>query len=894
MKFLLIISIFVFSLNSKAQNECSYYFALKEPNAKQAVDFEALPPAEKMLYALSARQKFIAYFDSVGKYLKEREYITNIIQVALIAKEHVLLMGPPGNAKSMISDVVMGNIKDENGNKSYYKIQMTPETTMSETHGPLDYVKLSQTSRYERLYEEGMLMSRNVFIDEIFDSRANALRNLLVLMNERAHAQGPRIIKGRIETIVAATNRYISEVYETAGNDGPKAVLDRFAFSVFVPADLELTQSAMDLVRSAKKQKISIPDLTFRDLDAIRALVSEVEVPDNVAKFLVHLRSKLKEETESLEQSSLQSYREKIRNGEDAKPPYRATKYQSPRTLNKAGGILKAIVVHEWLKSGGQRPLRATIDDVRKLEMFFTLNGPRPEFVESDLGKSVNAHEKVQLMAIKQEREIFDRHFDEINKEINATIYSYSIVQLQHDLEAASTPEQKDAVAKKLVDILVEVTEKKIIEERLTDLTGEQIGLETVETYVTQTLKDLLGDEYEGVVGRHLDQIAQAKKREEIEREARERARIEEERRQEAMRLAKEQEAQRLKELAAKKDKEAAESFENPLNFDVASHETLHLNSHVDSVPGESAIVGLSYSQNRVIKWDVATKKLDVIIQKGIHPELDVLFTASPTFFKAIDSERVLVGINKNYFLVNHNTKKIEFDFVLPGGVLEGASILAPDGKFLISIDKEKNRIITTNIYNGGRGRDVTISDPSIITSFVENKDLLYIDGDNLFLTSNMGQKVHMHSFYNMATRNYVHATVAQLEVVIRNGVLYTFQTENVAGHSKLKVRIKDLIKDTPVVEKEVLLGESDNFRRMTLRSTTVINGKYVLLSTRDSGVSIASLESGNIIAKNIFGVTGRVDAIQAYGNHLVITFRPPNSNTDMVHVVELKDKLLD
>ena len=57
------------------------------------------------------------------------------------------------------------------------------------------------------------------------------------MLNERAHAQGVHITEGEIETAFAATNRYISEVYEKAGDDSPKAVLDRFAFSTFVPGE---------------------------------------------------------------------------------------------------------------------------------------------------------------------------------------------------------------------------------------------------------------------------------------------------------------------------------------------------------------------------------------------------------------------------------------------------------------------------------------------------------------------------------------------------------------------------------------------------------------------------------------------------------------------------------
>src|SRR5262249_44047785 len=147
-----------------------------------------------------ASESFQKYFGTLENVMIERQDIIRMIEVALLAREHVLLMGPPGNAKSMISDAVLGNIVDEEGKPSYYRIQMTPETTMSETHGPISPKEVFESGRIKRHYDQGMLHSRNVFIDEIFDARANAQRNILGLLAERQHAQGNEIVPGDIET----------------------------------------------------------------------------------------------------------------------------------------------------------------------------------------------------------------------------------------------------------------------------------------------------------------------------------------------------------------------------------------------------------------------------------------------------------------------------------------------------------------------------------------------------------------------------------------------------------------------------------------------------------------------------------------------------------------------
>ncbi len=444
--------------------------------------------------ALGAVPKYQTYFDSIRSDLKERDYLVELVELALLSKEHLLLMGPPGNAKSLLADTTLGNIKNASGKSSYYRIQMTPETTMSETHGPLDYKTLTETNRYERLYEEGMLKSRNVFIDEIFDARANAMRNVLGVLAERAHAQGPRVEPGSIETAIAATNKYIGEVYERAGNDDPKALFDRFALCAFVPGEFENTQSAVDLIVGSKKQKNQIPQLHFEELDKARALVGEVEIPDSVAKFLVLISNKVKADTEVLEASEGRKYREKLRNNEEAEQPYRATKFHSPRTLGKAGGILKAIVVRDWLLKGGKRELKANIEDIKQLEKFFTLNGPNTPFIYHLIGKA-SPKERAQLEAILQERQIFKKHFDESLQDMNSVIYQYALSDIQNELEGHPTTREKTKLVKKLVENLIEVESKLDKSGNLKNLTGEQLGLQYVHTYLKETLQQLSGME---------------------------------------------------------------------------------------------------------------------------------------------------------------------------------------------------------------------------------------------------------------------------------------------------------------------------------------------------------------------------------------------------------------
>ena len=442
----------------------------------------------------SATKKFNAFLDAIGSRLLERDYIIEQISVALLAKEHFLMVGPPGNAKSMVSDLIFSNIVESNGDTSLYKIQMTPETTIQETHGPFDPKKVFDSGRLERHYDEGMLFAKLGFIDEIFDGRSNARRNILGLLAERQHAQGTKIVDGKIETVIGATNKYIDQVYELDGNDGPKALLDRFSITAFVPGEFENASSYLTLIQMANNKANPIPQITFDELDTLRTLTKQVVIPESVAQMLSMVSYRLRAETEAIEASSLKTYKKKLRNGEDPAPPYRATKYHSPRTVFKAAKILSAMIVQDYIRSGGKRSLRADFSDIKKLVNFFTLNGPETNFVKAMLERTMNPYERSQLSAILQERELFDQIYSEIFNEANEVLYNHAATDLGDVTRMSKTQTAKKTVYKKIIRAMAEVklelgtaAEEDI---KQTDMSGRIIGKYAVLDFLDDLLED--------------------------------------------------------------------------------------------------------------------------------------------------------------------------------------------------------------------------------------------------------------------------------------------------------------------------------------------------------------------------------------------------------------------
>jgi MoxR-like ATPase len=138
--------------------------------------------------------------------------------VAAIAQEPLLLVGPPGTAKS---DLVL-KFKDALGlsDTDYFEYMLTRFTEPSEILGPID-IGLLREGRYVRR-EQGMLpTARLAFLDEIFKSNSAILNILLTIINERKFYQDGRPQPVRLRVLFAATNE-VPEQGELA------ALKDRF------------------------------------------------------------------------------------------------------------------------------------------------------------------------------------------------------------------------------------------------------------------------------------------------------------------------------------------------------------------------------------------------------------------------------------------------------------------------------------------------------------------------------------------------------------------------------------------------------------------------------------------------------------------------------------------
>lgn len=354
-------------------------------------------PAAKSREAalIDAARTFRAFFDELREAFLEREWLFTQLELALLCREHVLVIGPPGTAKSAIASAVLGRIVDEASNQpSLFSKQLAENTVQTDLIGPVDFKVLTETGRTEHLTEEGMLGAVHAFLDEVFDGRDMLLRSILNVLHERELKHGRKVTPGRCESAVMTSNRYLSEVIQRSP-ETIQAFADRISFICFTPKSFARRSSRAQMLARAQggERPVLRERLTLQQLDVLQALVAQVEVPALVAEGLEQLADTL--ERELLAQVA-------------RLPDYVPTKYFSQRSMVKALWALKAAVVRDRIYRRPERRLVADLGDLETLRYFFLLGGPPAAEVDVLLKAAADPRERAQLEIIRVEGRAFD------------------------------------------------------------------------------------------------------------------------------------------------------------------------------------------------------------------------------------------------------------------------------------------------------------------------------------------------------------------------------------------------------------------------------------------------------------------------------------------------------
>ncbi len=236
---------------------------------------------------MNIQDRIITLLSEIGQGLYEKEAELRLGLLAALAGESIILLGPPGVAKSMVAR----RLKEAFCDARSFEYLMSRFSTPDDIFGPVSISKLKASDAYERVTQGYMPEADVVFLDEIWKAGPAIQNTLLTALNEKVFRNGDREMKLPLKLLVAASNELPAE------GEGLEALWDRFLVR-YVSEPVKDKEAFLSMILDT--EEVLFPDrlkelqISAEEYAQWRKQIAEVEVDSSVQASILYIREQLK------------------------------------------------------------------------------------------------------------------------------------------------------------------------------------------------------------------------------------------------------------------------------------------------------------------------------------------------------------------------------------------------------------------------------------------------------------------------------------------------------------------------------------------------------------------------------------------------------------------------
>ena len=239
-----------------------------------------------ILYAMKTRIQSILRQIGEGVYEKDAELALSLL--AALAGESVILLGPPGVAKSMVSR----RLKLAFARARSFEYLMSRFSTPDEIFGPVSIQRLKMDDVYQRCVDGYLPTADVVFLDEIWKAGPAIQNTLLTVINEKVYLNGNQLLHLPLKLLIGASNELPVQ------GEGLEALWDRFLIRLVSQpiqneeAFYQMVNPAGNVEQELKPVSDAISEEEYADW---LKQVAHVKVPREVLLAITNIRQGLKD-----------------------------------------------------------------------------------------------------------------------------------------------------------------------------------------------------------------------------------------------------------------------------------------------------------------------------------------------------------------------------------------------------------------------------------------------------------------------------------------------------------------------------------------------------------------------------------------------------------------------